>query len=200
MSIYSKNNSTKNTKATYQKFHVYEAATSISEAKFIAEDQNSANRYQHRAMATIVGNPNIRPYDPIYFDGLPGGFSGYWTVLSVTHIFGGIAKYLTRLEVGTDILGDVDSAASKNSDVRNVQAELSNQSLISSDVSLTQYTLSPNASSLPVDSTTTAKVSVDGGLVPNIPGITAYSDSPPNLSTVTKTVNWTSTGNRKVIS
>lgn len=200
MSLYSKNNSVKNTKATYQKFHVYEAATSISEAKFIAEDQNSANRYQHRAMATIVGHPTLRPYDPIYLDGLPGGFSGYWTVLSVTHVFGGIAKYLTRIEVGCDILGDVNPDAAKNSDVRDVQAEISGQSLTNSESSLSQYSLSPNNSSLPVESTTTAKVSVDGGLVANIPGITTYSDSPPNISNLKKTVSWISTGNRKVIS
>lgn len=107
----------------FTKHQVHDVATSLTDSKRIAADAAEADRYTYRAKATVLGNAEILPYDAVYFDNLPGGMSGYWTVLSITHIFGGAAPYLMELEVGTDALGQT-SVTPRNTSVRDVEAEL----------------------------------------------------------------------------
>jgi len=196
------NNTPKSTpKATYQKHHVYEVSTNLTESKLIAQNYADAHRYQHRAEVLLVGNADLRPYDPIYLDGLPNGLSGYWTVISIQHIFGGVpANYTMKVEVGTDIIGDVNPNAAKNSQVRDIQSDLAGQSLTSSGAQLSQYSLSPNANSLdPVTSASEPTAIVSSSPV-GVPAISGTSKAPaPNLKNVKRTVQWVSKSNGKVL-
>lgn len=203
MSNLSNDTTANNVKAIFTKHHVYEVASSLSESKQIADGYSKANRWQHRAQVTVVGNPYLRPYDPIYLDGLPNGMSGYWTVLSIIHIFGGIpADYMLDIEVGTDIIGLTDSAASTRANTRNIQSELAGQSLTASPATLTSYSLSPNGGSL-IQSAggtlSTAYTSASPISVPLVSGITPFTDIPPDLSSVKKTVQWVSTKTSRVV-
>ena len=200
------NNNTKGTITTpFKKHYPYEAATSLSDAKHIADDYSNVHKYQHRASVTVVGNSDIRPYDPIYLDGLPNGMSGYWTVLSVVHVFGGRpTNYLLKLEVGTDIIGEVNSSAQYTSGARDIQGDLSGQSLAIADVSLTEYSDSPNASSLEPDyglTQTTANNVVSPSAVPSAESLkaTPFKDKAPNLSNVKKKVQWSAKSSSRVV-
>lgn len=203
MSNFSNATPTANLTSTFQKHHSYEVSTSLTESKTIADNYAEANRYQHRAKVMVVGNATLRPYDPIYLDGLPNGMSGYWTVLSIEHVFNGkLTGYVMHLEVGTDIIGDTDPNAAINSQTRDVQSDLAGQSLTSSGSQLTQYTVSPNANSLyPVTSAsdTTAVVAPSAKKIPTIAGITSFKDNVPNVKNVKNNVQWTSKSNGKVL-
>jgi hypothetical protein len=74
---------------------------------------------------------------------------GYWTVLSVKHIFGGIpAKYMMKLEVGTDILGQTNPDAYKAFSKRDISGELSGQAITPALSTLQDYSFSINNSTL----------------------------------------------------
>lgn len=197
MSNFSNDSLSTETTASFQSHHVFEVASSFVDAQHIATDYNNANRYQHRAKVSIVGHAPLRPYDPIYLDGLPNGMSGYWTVLTVKHIFGGRpADYLQELIVGTDTLGDTNPNAKDVSDYRDVQSELAGQSLATSDTTLTEYSLSPNASSLnttfgSVTPTQVTSASIVG--VPSVVGADSFANTAPDLSQITNVVKWTAT-------
>lgn len=203
MSNFSNNKSAGKTTAVFKKHHVHEVAKSLTESKYIAEDYNNAHRYQHRAHVLLVGHATLRPYDPIYLDGLPNGMSGYWTVLSIKHIFGGrLANYTMRVEVGTDVIGETDPNAYKNADTRNIQEDLSGQSLTASESKLDEYSSSVNDSTLePSYGVTppTALTKASPLAIPSIPGTTPYRNSPPNTGVVKKTVQWVAKSNGKVV-
>jgi len=203
MKNFSNDNVSLDASASFQTHHVYEVASSFADAQHIATDYSNANRYQHKAVVSIVGHAPLRPYDPIYLDGLPNGMSGYWTVLTVKHIFGGRpADYMQELLVGTDTLGDTNPDAAKNSSYRDVQSELSGQSLNNADSVLTEYRLSPNSSLLnPSDgSTKLTQVTVDSPVgIPPVPGMSAFADTPPDISNVTNVLKWTATDSGRVI-
>ena len=214
MSNFSKEQLKKDPKTTFKKHHVYEVSHNLVDSKHIADDYGNAHRYQHRAHVTIVGNSTLRPYDPIYLDGLPNGMSGYWTVLSVKHVFGGRpANYMLEIEVGTDVIGDTDPTAKLRSDTRDIQSDLSGQSLSSSDSSLSDYSLSHNGTSVDPDygvTDLTANNSPSAVGVPSDNAITmspgsspvaatAYKAKAPNLKGVKRTVQWASKNNTKVV-
>lgn len=135
--------------AQYTRHHVYEVAKSNTDAKYIANDLANAKRYAYRAKVTLLGNASVRPYDPIYLDGLPNGMSGYWTVLSVKHRFNSAdVEYKMELEVGTDKLGDTNPDAANAVQYRDVEAELAGQSLEPAESRLIEVSSSVNASSL----------------------------------------------------
>jgi hypothetical protein len=203
MGNFSANKSDGTQTAVFKKHHPHEVIKDLTNSKQIAQSYNDANKYQHRAKVTIVGHATLRPYDPIYLDGLPNGMSGYWTVLSIEHIFGGrVAKYLMNIEVGTDVIGDVDSKAKDRADTRDVQNDFAGQSLTTSPAKLTEYNLSPNASTLnPSFGVTpaTAIQNLSQVSVPNITGTTAFKKLPPNIAGIKKTVQWSSTSSGKVL-
>jgi hypothetical protein len=214
MSNFSKEQLSKDPKTTFKKHHVYEVSHNLTESKHIADDYSNTHRYQHRAHVVIVGSSALRPYDPIYLDGLPNGMSGYWVVLSVKHIFGGRpANYMVELEVGTDVLGDTDPQAKLRADTRDIQSDLAEQSLSSSDSSLSDYSLSPNQNSIVPDYGTTdltANNAVSAVGVPSGNSITMtptssptaatpYRDGTPNLKGVKRTVQWASKASTKVV-
>lgn len=203
MKNFSNDDATRDSSASFQSHHVYEVASSFADAQHIANDYANANKYQHRAMVSIVGHAPLRPYDPIYLDGLPNGMSGYWTVLTVKHIFGGRpADYMQELVVGTDTLGDTNPDAAKNSSYRDVQSELSGQSLETADTVLTEYTLSPNASYLETSYGTTSltQANVDSPIgVPSVSDTDPFDNRPPDLAQVTNVIKWTATNAGRVL-
>ena len=123
-SRFSKVSKNKPAVAAFRNHQVFDVATSLTESKYIANDYADANRYAYKASVLVVGNSTVKPYEPVYLDGLPNGLSGYWTVLSVTHVFGGQpAKYMMRFEVCTDVLGETNEDAYKAKDTRDVSGD-----------------------------------------------------------------------------
>ena len=203
MSNFSKPGATKTQTAIFKKHHPHEVIEDLSHSKQVSNAYQDTSRYQHRAQVTIVGHATLRPYDPIYLDGLPNGLSGYWTVLSVQHVFGGgTANYIMNLEVGTDIIGDVNLNAQKQSDTRDVQSDFTNQSLTDSPSKLTEYTLSPNFLSLTPDYgviSATAVKNTSQVSVPNVKGATAFKFAAPNIGGIKQTITWAATSNGKIL-
>lgn len=203
MSTFSNNKVGSKVEANFTHHHVYEVANNLNDSKHIADDYTNAHRYQHRATVTVVGYPDLRPYDPIYLDGLPNGLSGYWTVLSVKHVFGTYAPlYFLELEVGTDFIGDVNPDAYKSAANRDVQADLAGQSLTPSDTVLTTYSVSPNSSPLDPDTGVTSPTAIgepSNIAIPNIVGTTPFADAAPNTDFLKSTVQWGSVDSGKVI-
>ena len=203
MKNFSNDNPSLDSSASFQTHHVYEVASSFADSQHIATDYSNANKYQHKAVVSIVGHAPLRPYDPIYLDGLPNGMSGYWTVLTVKHIFGGRpADYMQELIVGTDTLGDTNPDAAKNSSYRDVQSELAGQSIDNANAALTEYSLSPNSSSLESlnGSTKLTQVTSDSTVgVPAVSGMSPFADTSPDISQVTNVLKWTATSSGRVI-
>jgi len=203
MSNFSTNKSDGTQTAVFKTHYPHEVVKDLTNSKQIANSYSQTKKYQHRAKVTIVGHATLRPYDPIYLDGLPNGMSGYWTVLSVKHLFGGrVAKYLMTIEVGTDVIGEVDPKARTRSDTRDVQNDFSGQSLTVSTSKLTEYNLSPNASTLNPSYGLTAKTAVQNKskvAIPKVTGATTFKDAAPNLNGIKKTVQLSATSSGKVL-
>jgi hypothetical protein len=203
MSNFSNNSSGSNQQAIFKKHHTHEVVKDLTESKLVAQAYSNTHRYQHRAVVSVVGHATLRPYDPIYLDGLPNGMSGYWTVLSIKHVFGGaLANYMMLLEVGTDVIGDTDKNASSRSDTRDIQNDFAGQSLDASDSGLTEYELSPNASTLnPTYGVTkpTAVKKSSAVSVPTVAGSTPFKNGAPNTGNVKQTVQWSAKSSGKVL-
>jgi hypothetical protein len=132
-------------KAKFVKHLPFEVASSLSDAKFIAEDIAEGYRYNYRGTATLAGNANVKVGEVIYLDNLDQNMSGYWTVLSVSHIFGsGNMAYQIQVELGADKVGDSDPSAGKNLGKRDFEAELANQSLNTKGAKLNNYSIGVN--------------------------------------------------------
>jgi hypothetical protein len=197
MSSFSKASS----KPTFKKHYPFEVAASTNDAKLIADAQNKNHKYQYMAEVTVVGDVNIRPYDPIYLDNLPNGLSGYWTVISVVHRFGGKpGYYMLDLMVGTDKVGETSNLAPKAVAYRDVEGELNDQSLGVVDSILEQFTLSPNESYLPepTSNLTEPKVTPRSTTFSN-PTSDPYALGAPNFSQVKRTVTWKAKKGTRVI-
>jgi hypothetical protein len=203
MSNFSVNQSDGKQTVLFKTHYPHEVITDLTNSKQIAQAYSNTRKYQHRAKLTIVGHATLRPYDPIYLDGLPNGMSGYWTVLSIEHIFGGrVAKYLMTIEVGTDFIGDVDSKAKSRSDTRDVQNDFAGQSLTVPPAKLTEYNLSPNISTLNPKYGVTPKTAIQNlskVTVPKVTGATPFKDLPPNLDNIKNTVQWSTSSSGKVL-
>jgi len=203
MSNFSNNKSDGTQTAIFKTHYPHEVIKGLTKSKQIAQSYSDTKKYQHRAKVTIVGHATLRPYDPIYLDGLPNGMSGYWTVLSVVHIFGGrVAKYLMKLEVGTDVIGNVDPKAKTRSDTRDVQSDFANQSLTISPSKLSEYKLSPNASTVSPKYGVIPKTAVQNlskVVVPKVPGATAFKDLAPNIDGLRIPIQWIATSSGKVL-
>jgi len=193
-------------KAKFVRHSVGEVVNTITEARQVAADISNEHKYIHRAMVKVVGTPNIRPYDPIYLDGLPNGMSGYWTVLSVQHVFGAHdLLYYLNLEVGTDTLGDVNPNAAYTSTNRNIVSELANQSIVPGQTKLINTALAINGTTTPKSPSVSPLVTTPG--VAGVAGtnhsngattVPATTDpfilSTPNFAGVKRAVSWSSTG------
>jgi len=202
MSTFSNSQTGVASEATFEQHHVYEVATSLTDSKYIANDLANSRRYAYRAKATLVGVASVRPYDPIYLEGLSNGMSGYWTVLAVKHIFGGMAmKYMMEVEVGTDVLGDTNPAAGTNPDVRDVQAELSGQSLKVAETVLQDVPLMINSTQLFEISGISPTVSVVAPYdsTPADIYLGVYSETSPIPKNTSNVIKWTTKGDVNVL-
>lgn len=192
MSSFSRQNNPKR----YKRHYIHEVASSLTDSKYIANDLANMKRYAYRAKVVTIGNAAVRPYDPIYLDGLPNGMSGYWTVLSVTHVFGGKdSEYKMELEVGTDTLGDVDKDAYKNAETRDVEGELSGQTTVPAESILVDLSTSVNASQLSPSynsSIPTPVVTPPANAVPSDISTNPYDYTYPVPNVDTSTVKWVS--------
>ena len=198
---YSKVSSSSKPKAKYKKHHVHEVTTSLTEAKAIANDLAETKRYAYRATATLVGNAGVRPYDPIYIDGLPNGMSGYWTVLKVVHRFGRIpANYMLEVELGTDVLGEENPKAYKAVETRDVNSELAGQNMAPAESVLVDYAFSVNDTELykpPIESVNTKPR--DTAVTPVVNSPDLYQDSIPDFSAVKRSTSWQATKASRVL-
>jgi len=203
MSNFSNNKSDASQKAIFKKHHTHEVVKDLTESKLVAQAYSNAHKYQHRAVVSVVGHATLRPYDPIYLDGLPNGMSGYWTVISIKHVFGGsLANYMMLLEVGTDVIGDIDKDARNRSDTRDIQNDFAGQSLEASDSGLTEYALSPNSSTLESTygiTSSTAVKKTSAVAVPVVAGSTPFKKTPPNTANLKQTVQWSAKSSGKVL-
>lgn len=203
-SRFSNLSTTSKSAAKFKKHHVFEVAGSLTEAKNIANDLSETRRYAYRATATVVGNATIRPYDPIYLDGVPNGLSGYWTVLSVAHIFNGpVGKYMLELQLGTDVIGDTNEAAKFAQEYRDVAAEFAGQSLNIAESKLNDYNFSVNDS--PIEEyhgevTPSTIVTPRQTAAPIPDGLEdIYLDSVPDFTHVKRTSEWVATKESRVL-
>jgi hypothetical protein len=109
---------------------------------------------------------------------------------------------MMSIEVGTDVIGEVDSKAKDRSDTRDVQSDFANQSLTASPSKLSEYTLSPNASTVSPKYGVTPKTAIQNlskVVVPKIPGATAFRDLSPNIGGIKKTIQWVATSSGRVL-
>jgi len=200
-SRFSKVTSSSKPKAKYKRHQVHEVTTSLTESKFIASDLADAKRYAYRAKAVLVGEASVKPYEPVYLDGLPNGMSGYWTVLKVTHIFGGTqANYMLEVELGTDVLGDVNPNASKSSDTRDVNAEIAGQKIEPSSSTLVDYAFSVN--NTPIYTAPIKSVNIkatDTALATDSTSPDLYQNDVPDFSSVKRTTAWAATKGNQVL-
>lgn len=60
-------------------------ANDYQTAKHYAEAADENSRFPYAAEAQTIGVSSIRPCMPVYFKNVGSEYSGYWTVLSVTH-------------------------------------------------------------------------------------------------------------------
>ena len=122
-SFYSDVSASSTARAHFTKHQVHEVADSLTNSKQVAQDLSENDRYQFRAKAVLVGDVDVAPYDAVYLDNLPGGMSGYWTVLAVRHIFGSGISYKLEVELGADVLGEAVSDPATMG-YRDIEAEL----------------------------------------------------------------------------
>jgi len=182
-------------KAAFNKHNVFEVATTLTESKYIANDFADAQRYAYRAKVNLIGDALVKPYEPIYLDGLPDGMDGYWTVLSVVHIFGGVpARYMMQLEVGTDILGQTNPDAYKAIPVRDVSGEISGQAISPAQSKLQDYSFSVNNSTLEPDYGITSPSSAVSK-----PYNDLGEDAAPDFSIIKRPVTWAAYGKTGVV-
>jgi hypothetical protein len=182
-------------KAKFVKHLPFEVAKTVSEAKFIAEDLAEANRYNYRGVALLLGDANVNVGESIYLDNLDQDMSGYWTVIAVSHLFGG-GNYTYQMEVlvGADSLGGADPSIGKKLGKRDFESELSKQSLKPKGSKLNNYAIGVNNGKvdLGLKKTKSAK---------NIPGTNAkalatsykpniYKNEVPDFSQVARQVTW----------
>jgi len=188
-------------KAKWKSYNPYEVADSLTDSKLIASDISDARRYAHRAKATIVGDSRVKPYEPIYLDGLPNGMSGYWTVLSVKHIFGSeLARYMIEVELGTDVLGETDPNAYKQQQYRDVNSEISKQAIRTSDSRLVDYSLSVNSSALTTPKVSSPTISTPArALSPDPTSPDLYQTAVPDFSSISRTTTWVANSSRTVL-
>lgn len=183
-------------KATFVKHLPFESATSLSDAKYIASDRSETHKYKYRATATLLGNNLVKVGQVVYLDKLEQGMSGYWTVLSIRHIFGsGNTKYQLEVSLGTDTIGDTSKEFAVP-EIRDFAAEFSEQSLDLAPSILEDYSFGVNDGKIE----SAAKYAKSNKTVkPNytLPAATSYEKDiykteTPNFSKVKRTTKWAS--------
>lgn len=185
-----------NNKATFLKHLPFESATSLSDAKYIASDRSETHRYKYRANAVLSGNTLVKVGQLVYLDKLEQGMSGYWTVLSMTHVFGtGNAKYQLEVTLGTDTVGDVSEDIA-SPEIRDFAAEFSEQALDVAPSILEDYSFGVNAGSVESAATYAKSSRVvktnSAAPTPTVYEKDIYKTEIPDFSKIKRTTKWAS--------
>jgi hypothetical protein len=179
----------KKQKAKFKKYLPFESVTSLADAKYLAVDRAETYRYTYRATAVTSGNAAVKVGEQIYLADLAQGMSGYWTVLSVNHVFGsGNAKYQLELELGADVLGQENPVAKASE--RNLEAELANQSLTPAPSALTSYSAFPTEGTVEEYSDQSLGIKNIKPDYATTPTSNLYDYDTPDFSTLRKTTEW----------
>jgi len=84
-------------------------ANDYQTAKHLANASDEYSRFPYAATAQVLGDSALRPFLPVYLKNVGTEYSGYWTLLSVTHTV--VEEYLNHhmytctLTVASDSLG-----------------------------------------------------------------------------------------------
>lgn len=77
----------------------------LNEAKAVDERV----KFTYRAVAEVLGDPNVHPDMPVFIDGIGDSYGGYWIVLKTEHKITSTSyntmMYKTTLHLGSDSLG-----------------------------------------------------------------------------------------------
>lgn len=97
----------------FDKFDTLTVANSPEIATYEAQAAEDRNTFPYRALAEVIGTPNLRPGMPVYLDGLGTTYSGYWVILETEHnvIETELNKhtYTTVLTLGSNSLGSANA-------------------------------------------------------------------------------------------
>lgn len=174
---------TQKVKPKFIKHQVHETAETLTESRHIAANISDAERYPFRARVTLIGNALVKPYMPIYLDGLPNGMTGYWTVLEVTHRLESPLRYWMSVVVGTDEKALSLPAPVTSIPQRDVAQELSGNALSpGADTVLVDYS---SALMFDVSARPTAPI-IDGA--PRQDDL--YQDSAPDFTALPSNIYW----------
>jgi hypothetical protein len=157
----------------FSQHNTLEVTESYTESKQIAAGLSENYRFSHRMKALLLGDINVRPMTAVRLSGLPGKLSGYWVVLSVTHLvgkeaadavngqianfrnldfnnyFSGRTPYLIEVELGIDTLGDTTGKSIFKSPVVTTISITTGEELGTRDIQADlDSTISPSSPSL----------------------------------------------------
>jgi hypothetical protein len=170
----------------------HEVSKSFTDSKNIANDAAETYRYKYRAKATLLGDVNVEPYNAVYLSGLVGDFNGYWTVLSVSHVFGGSVPYVLEVELGSDELGQDDPSGDGR---RDVEGELNGS---------TTTRVDPDTTLLDVEFI--SQLSTEGSLLGEVTPTSnssldtlAGTETSPDFSIIASANYWTTQGSEEAV-
>ena len=94
----------------FDRFDTVIVAPSYDIAKFEAESVDKRSTFPYIAEAEILGSTRVVPGGPVYLQNIGSKYSGYWTVLEVSHEIIeeklNMHKYTSVITVATDSLGE----------------------------------------------------------------------------------------------
>jgi phage protein D len=93
----------------FDRFDAITVANDYEIAKHESVSADERVRFPYRAVAEVLGTPDLYPDAPVYLEGVGQDYSGFWTVLKTEHKITSDTllnhKYTTILHLGTDSLG-----------------------------------------------------------------------------------------------
>lgn len=93
----------------FDRFNTTIVAPDPQIAAFEADAAELRASFPYRGMATVLGEPDLRPNMPVFLDGIGTTYSGYWVILGAQHKIveteRAVYTYVTELYIGTDSLG-----------------------------------------------------------------------------------------------
>lgn len=93
----------------FDRFNSLVVAPNPEIARYEADAAEARTSFPYRGMATVLGDPSIRPNMPIFLDGVGTTYSGFWTVLGTEHVMveteRNVYTYTTNVKIGSDSVG-----------------------------------------------------------------------------------------------
>jgi len=85
-------------------------------AVIAAEGAAHSSRFTTPAKVKCQGNASIKPFAPVYIDGISDQVDGHWIALNVTHILTLSGEYQIEMDVATDGIGGSTMQATRSAD------------------------------------------------------------------------------------